>query len=123
MLKLFRNRKTEKKYPHLDKAAAFFARNIIRSQTVVANWLSKYEQRMTISQKKIALVLFCISMSILAGSFLYRGISGKSTNSTSWFQQPSITIPETHPLPDSAVLNQITIHQDSIFIKPDTIHR
>lgn len=123
MLNLFRKRNAEKQYPHLDKVAALLARNIIRLQSVVANWLSKYEQRMTISQKKLALVLFCISMSILAGSFLYHGISGNSSNSTSWFQQPSITIAETHPLPDSAVLNQITIHQDSVFIKPDTIHR
>lgn len=123
MFNLFRKRNTEKQYPHLDKVATFFARNIIRSQTVVANWLSKYEQRMTISQKKIALVLFCISMSILAGSFLYRGISGNSSNSTSWFQQPSITIPETHPLPDSSFLNQISIQKDSVFIKIDTFHR
>jgi hypothetical protein len=123
MLNLFRKKNTEKQYPHLDKVAAFFARNIIRSQTVVANWLSKYEQRMTISQKKIAFVLFCISMIILAGSFLYQGLSGNSSNSTSWFQQSSITIPETHPLPDSAVLNHISIHKDSVFIKTDTIHR
>jgi hypothetical protein len=122
MLNLFRKRKTEKQYPHLDKAAAYFARNIIRSQTVVANWLSKYEQRMTISQKKIALVLFCISMSILAGSFLYRGITGHSSNSTSWFQQPSIVIPETHPLLDSAVLNQMSILKDTLSLETDSIH-
>jgi len=120
MLNLFRKRKTEKQYPHLDKASAFFARNIIRSQTSIANWLSKYEQRMTIPQKKMALLLFCMSMTILAGTLLYQAVTG--TSSSSWFQQPSIVIPETHPLPDSAVLNQMSIHMDTVSIEIDSIH-
>lgn len=125
MLNLFRKKKTEKEYPHLDKAAAFFARNILRAQTRIAAWLSKHEQRMTIPQKKMALVLFCISMSILAGSFLYRGITGFNTSSPEWLQQPSIVIPETQALPDSAdleILNQVGKNRDTTHFKNDSTH-
>jgi hypothetical protein len=125
MLNLFRKKKVEKEYPHLDKAAAFFARNIIRLQSRIAAWLSKYEQRMTIPQKKMALLLFCISMSILAGSFLYRGVTGFNTSSPSWLPQPSIVIPETQPLPDSAdlqILNQAGKNRDTARFKNDSTH-
>jgi hypothetical protein len=125
MLNLFRRKKSEKQNLHLDKAAAFFARNIIRTQTRIATWLSKYEQHMTIQQKKIALFFFCISMSIFAGSFLYRGVTGFNTSSPAWLQQPSIVIPETHPLPDFTdlqALNQMGVTRDTVRLKTDSTH-
>ncbi len=123
MFKQFRKRQANKQNPQLDKAAAFFARNIIGVQSRIAGWLSKYERHMTISQKKMALALFCISMSILGGSFLYRSVICFDEVSPSWLQQPSVVIPETYPLPDSLYLQKLSENNnDSTFHEPDSIN-
>ena len=102
MLRLFRNKKqTGADHPQLDKAASWFAKKIIGFQTRVAGWLSKQEQKLTIPQKKMALIVFCISTAILSASYLFRALNEYHDPSPAWFSQPSIAIPETHPLPDS----------------------
>lgn len=126
MFKQFHKRQSSKQNLQFDKAASFFARSIIHIQTRIADWLSKYEQCMTISQKKIALTLFCISMSILVGSFLYRSVNGFDGISPSWLQQPSVVMPETYPMLDSVDLQKPSedrSSQDSTFHELDSINR
>jgi len=125
MFSIFRKKtlRREDKHPKMEKAAAFFARKIIKTQNRIANWLSRYEQKMSISQKKMALLLFCISMSIMTGSLLYRGIFTNRNSTPGWLQQQSITIPKTHPIPDSLDLNGLQEPQGHSKIETDSTNK
>lgn len=126
MLKMFRKKSIEpnKEQPQIDKAAFFLAKHIIAFQTSIATWLSKHEKKLTITQKKWALGLFCISMGVVAGSFLYRGMAGRNNPSPSWLQHQSITLPESVQVPDSInqnLLKEIEKMQKTELNEQDTI--
>lgn len=109
MFKLFRNKNVQelKPDPSADKAAFLIAKAFVRMQTAWANWLSAKEKTWTLQQKKIALAIFCIGMSVLSGSFLYNGIVNKQNISPSWLKTPSVTLPEDTRLPDSLNLDYL----------------
>ena len=108
MFRMFQNRaEPGKENPRIDKAATTIAGFIIRLQTYVVKWLSRQEQTLTIKQKKIAFLVFCISTGIITGTILFRGLFGYHNQNSDWLQNSRITIPKTHSLPDSLDLNML----------------
>lgn len=124
MFRIFRKKSNrENKHPKMEKAAEFLARNILDKQTRTANWLSRHEQRLSIKQKKFALLIFCACMSFVAGSLLYRGIFRARSSIPDWLQQQSITVPKTHPIPDSLDLNVLPELQNNPNIQTDSTNK
>lgn len=109
MFKLFRkNAKQEiKPHPTTDKAASVIAKALIRLQTSWAGWLSAKEKNMTLKQKKQALIIFCVLMSVWASSILYKGIFLMPMTSPTWLKTPTVTLPEDSRLPDSLNLDYL----------------
>jgi hypothetical protein len=109
-----------------DKAAGHISRSIIRLQTQFANRMSRYEQYLSIRQKKIALVVFCISMGSFSGWLIYQGVWMKKIETPSYMEKNSIIHPENITLPDSLDLQKMENfkqRQDLQSKLTDSVHR
>lgn len=124
MFKIFGKKPTkEDKNANVEKAAAHLAKAIILFQTRVANWLSKYERKLTTGQKKWALAIFCTAMIVFGSSLLYRGIFSNHDSMPEWIKQETIVIPKTHPIPDSIDVNVEHKHRHHNTINKDSINK
>jgi hypothetical protein len=55
--------------------------------------LSTLEQKMTLFEKKMWFVFFCILMTTLGSYFIYQGISGANRNNSAYLQHQTIQPP------------------------------
>lgn len=102
MFSFFRCRQTERKVPVVTEKAANAVRvALFKAKSAFALTLSRYERRLTIWQKKMALVGFCLAMSCLSAYWLYEGIFSKGKDRPSYLKQKTITPPPAITLPDS----------------------
>ncbi|MCF3109599.1 hypothetical protein LL912_12530 [Niabella sp. CC-SYL272] len=72
---IFFRRKPRRETPLTDKAAGYFARNILNAQTKWATYMSRVTANWTPGQKTLALILFCGAVGANSGIALYKVIN------------------------------------------------
>lgn len=102
-LKHFRKKDQQPRATH--PAIEKVKRKLAGFQEWIVKQLSRYEQRLSLSEKKVCLVLFCLLMGSLSTYWLYQGIAGRSTVAPTYMQPQSIVRPHDSKLPDSLNVN------------------
>jgi hypothetical protein len=69
----------------------------------LATGLSRREQRMTMSQKKMALIAFFILMAVFCAKMLFNAFYEPDTKTPWYLKVPMITRPRTIQIPDSII--------------------
>lgn len=109
-----------------DKAAKLINKPIVKLQTRFANSMSKYERRLSVRQKKIALFIFCFFMCSCSALFLYKGLYTADNSTPVWLKHEPITIPENTKLPDSLNLDLLQLLKEKYLLdslRADSIHQ
>jgi hypothetical protein len=81
--------------------AAMLLKPIRDAQIRFATVLSKQESRLSIRQKKVALLIFLISMGSLSGHWVYKGIFSTNSDKPGYLKRDLITRPKNATLPDT----------------------
>lgn len=74
---------------------------IYQVQSRFAIFMSKYEQRLSVRQKKKWLIIFCLCMSALSTFWLYESIYHTNGTNHGYLKKNSIVTPTSTELPDS----------------------
>lgn len=101
MFRLFRKKTKPSENPIRNKVGGILAKSIRHAQIRFATALNKQESRLTVTQKKYALVIFMVSMTSLSGYWVYEGIYSKTTGKPGFLKFQDITAPKNPTLPDS----------------------
>jgi hypothetical protein len=103
MFRLFRKQalSARKNNPIRAKIAGILGKPIRKAQTRLATSLSKQESRLSLREKKWALLAFLLSMGSLSGYWVYQGIFSKFGNKPGFLKYQGITEPKNATLPDT----------------------
>ena len=103
MFRLFRKQAKSIAEPSAFKStmAAILLKPIRDAQIRFATSLSKQESRLSIRQKKAALLIFLITMGILSGYWVYEGIFLTNSDKPGYLKRDLITRPKNTTLPDT----------------------
>jgi hypothetical protein len=85
-----------------NEASLFLARKLLRLQTGFSRQLSRWEQKMTLRQKKVAFCIFFLVAGGLAVARIYSGFSGKVNALPFRIEHRMIVSPAILPQPDSS---------------------
>lgn len=90
-------------------------------QTRLAYNLSKLESHLSVRQKKWALLLFCLGMSVLSINWIYQGLFSSNSRKPGFLNHQSITAPKKTALPDSLDVNLLREYQHWRAIKDSSL--
>ena len=100
MYRLFKT-KNSGSAPAVKRAATAVQKVIYQLKMKIAAALAKWESRLTIKEKKVYLLCFCILMVSLSSYWLYEGIFLKPRKGPTYLKQETISRPQDISLPDS----------------------
>jgi hypothetical protein len=106
--------------------AAMLLKPIRQAQIRFATVLSKQESRLSIRQKKGALLIFLISMGSLSGHWVYRGIFSTDPGKPGYLKRDLITRPKNATLPDTLDIKWLQEYKHWKAVKdslPDSLKR
>jgi hypothetical protein len=103
MFRLFRKQTPSAKNdnPIRAKISGILAKPLHKAQTRLVTSLSKQEGRLSVRDKKWALLAFLLLMGSLSGYWVYQGIFSKSMNKPGFLKYQGITEPKNATLPDT----------------------
>lgn len=84
-----------------DTPTNVFSKSIYRLKQNIAKRLSKREQKLTLRQKKIALLIFCSCMFTYSFILLWQGFFSPGKPPSHYLDHHTITMPADPRLPDS----------------------